>query len=110
MLPMNDRAEKLGYDPSDPSSFPYQADDPPFNTHRLVLEDPERAARVDPMETLWSLACTYGDDGPSEYRTLDMACRLFAALVKDTDNPYDGIPMADLFAAALDQALVWERG
>jgi hypothetical protein len=98
----------LGYDPCDQNSFPYQADDPPFGPHRLVIEDPARAAQVDYLEPLHTLSCTYGDDGPSEYRTLDMALRCFAAVIKD--SAFAEIPYPDLFAACLDQALVWERG
>lgn len=97
----------LGYDPSDLHSFPYQANDPPFDATSLVLEDLERAAELDVMETIADFS-NYDNDGPGEYRTLDMALRLFTKLAGD--SAFTDIPYPDLFAAALDQAMTWERG
>jgi hypothetical protein len=99
----------LGYDPTDQSSFPYQADDPPFGTHRLHLEDLtlEVAPDLDIMETIHEMT-QYDDDGDSNYRMLDMALRLFHNLA--ADSAYEGIAHPELFAACCYQALIWERG
>lgn len=105
------KAEDLGYDPCDQNSFPYQADDPPFGPHRLTLEDvtPERAAHLDAIYEV-AMTIDYDDDGPSNYRMLDMALRLFNALVHDEQNAYADIAFPDLFGACCRQAQIWERG
>ena len=97
----------LGYDQTDLFSFPYQANDPPFDASRLVIEDLDRAAQVDVMEVLAAFSM-YDDDGPAEYRTLDMALRLFAKCV--STHTFEGIAFPDIFGACLDQAMIWERG
>lgn len=109
---INDETTKreLGYDPSDRHSFPYQHDDPPFDATSLEF-DPvvlDRAPDLDVMEILSDLTAKYDDDGPSEYRQLDMALRLFYK--KSNDSAFDDIPFPDLFAACLHQAEIWERG
>lgn len=109
---MNDDTSKgeLGYDPSDRHSFPYQANDPPFDATFLEF-DPlvmDRAPDLDAMEVIADFASSYDDYGPGEYRMLDMALRLFHK--KSGDHAFDDIPFPDLFAACLDQAMVWERG
>lgn len=101
---MNDEQhEGLGYDPSDLHSFPYQSNDPPFDATSLVIEDIERAAELEPLDMMTQF--TMGD---FNYRTLDMACRLFAKCTND--SAYEGIPFADIFGACLDQAMIWEGG
>lgn len=106
---MNRSTTQLGYDPCDLYSFPYQEQDPPFDATSLQLEDLERAACTDPLEAITTLL-SYDDDGPSTYRTLDMALRLFVKLVGSHDNAFDGVAFPDIFGAALDQALIWEHG
>ena len=102
--------DQLGYDPRDQNSFPYQADDPPFNWARLRFADVTPTGEHDLFELLAELN-TYDDDGPSEYRTVDMALRLFTkAILGFTDHTLTGISYPDLFAACLKQALIWENG
>jgi len=102
----------LGYDPNDQSSFPYQADDPPFNADRLVL-DPyslESAPDLDIFSYLSQLVNPefQRHDATTPYRTLDMGLRLFVQLTKDP--AFNEIAYPDLLAAALDTAFIWEFG
>jgi len=99
----------LGYDPCDRYSFPYQEQDPPFDATSLVLDQSslDRAPDLDVMEVLHTLT-GYDDDGPSNYRMLDMALRLFYKL--SDDATYEGISFPDLFAACCDTAMIWENG
>lgn len=94
----------LGYDPCDQDSFPYQADDPPFDRRRLRFED------VDPrfVDPLFD-PTTEADD----YRPVDMALKLFAKITQGLLHPayeYRDIPLPQLFAACLTQARIWEDG
>jgi len=99
----------LGYDPCDRNSFPYQADDPPFGPHRLVLSEItiDRAPDLDAIQTLADML-DYDDDGPPNYRMLDMALRTFLNIANDP--AYEGIDLPTIFAACSYQAMVWERG
>lgn len=102
---------QLGYDPFDWESYPYQLSDPPFDGSCLVLEPHtlDVAPELDPFEEIATLIDP-DDNGPSAYRTLDMALRLFNRLINDPHGHFTELPMPDLFAAALHQALIWERG
>lgn len=97
----------LGYDPFDPTSFPYG-----FTAESLHLEDLsfEVAPDLDPLEMIHELAKNYDDDGPADYRQLDMALRLFVKLTNDVDGSWGDIPLPDLFAACIHTAMIWERG
>lgn len=105
----------LGYDPSDYDSWPYGFDGPDdLQFEPLTLE---RAPELDPMELLAEyITHRYDDDGPSEQRMLDMALRLFLHIVTDPtyngafDPRINGLSHAAIFAAALDTAIIWERG
>lgn len=110
---MNDHTTRgLGYDPCDQTSFPYQADDPPFNYDSLML-DPislEAAPELQVMEYLTEIVGPnfQSRDPNSAYRTLDMALRLFVKLTKD--SAFEGIDYPSLLAASLDTAFIWELG
>jgi hypothetical protein len=106
---LHDDNRGIGYDPTDRHSFPYQAQDPPFDATSLGLPDvsPEKAAELDPMETIDTMI-GYDNDGPSNYRMLDMALRTFYKLCND--SAYYDIAFPDLFAACCEQAMIWENG
>ena len=111
----------LGFDPHDPDSYPYQVtffeDQEPFGWKTMEPESVTlgRAPDLDIMELLAEFS-SWDDDGPSEYRTLEMALRLFRKCCTEGEfrnafNPqYCGISHADIFAACLDTAMIWERG
>lgn len=107
-------SDGLGYDPSDLNSFPYQANDPPFDATSLVIEDIELAAELNVFEVIADFCCPALEAnrpfGAADYRTLDMALRLFTKLASDSGNAFESIAYPDLFGAALDQAITWERG
>lgn len=94
----------LGYDPFDWNSYPYG-----MSLDSLVLEPStlDVAPELDPIETI-SNFLNYDNDGPGEYRMLDMACRLFAKLTHEA--AYHDLPAADIFAACCHTAGIWERG
>lgn len=106
---------QLGFDPTDYSSWPYGFSGAHEN---LQLEglSLERAPELDFFELLAEVN-KYDDDGPSEQRTMEMALRLFLHLVTCRecfngafDPRVNGLAHTDIFAAALDTALIWERG
>lgn len=101
----------LGYDPTDRYSFPYQANDPPFDATSLVLEPltMELAPELGDINMLEEFLNTFDDeDRPGAYRCLDMALRLFYKL--SGNGAYNDIAFPDLFAACLHTAMIWERG
>lgn len=110
---MNDEPMRgLNYDPCDQTSFPYQADDPPFNADRLVLDPSslESAPTLDIFAYLTELvgSAFQRNDPTTPYRSLDMGLRLFVKLTQD--SAFEGIAYPDLLAAALDTAFIWEFG
>lgn len=108
---MNDDTPKgLGYDPCDRHSFPYQSQDPPFDATSLEFDEGvlEQAPHLVLNEFLVTLTDEVYFDGPNGYRTMDMALRLFWK--KAGDSAFYDIAFPDLFAACLDQAMIWEVG
>lgn len=103
---------ELNYDPCDQASFPYQADDPPFDASRLVLEPSslESAPTLDIFAYLTELVGPniQSNDPTTPYRCLDMGLRLFKKLTED--SAFNDIAYPDLLAAAMDTAFIWEFG
>ena len=103
--------DALGYNPRDQHSFPYQADDPPFNWNRLRFEDVSPTGEHDIEDLLVELVTQDMAPEGGPYRTIDMALRLFTkAILGFTDHTLTWIPYPDIFAACLKQALIWENG
>jgi hypothetical protein len=100
----------LGYDPCDRHSFPYQANDPPFDATSLALEPSTLrvAAELDIMETISEVIGYPGQRPEPHFRMLDMALRTFYKIAND--SAYEGIDFPSLFAACCDTAMIWENG
>jgi len=100
---------ELGYDPSDRKSYPYG-----FNSTDMVLDQStiDRAADLDSMELLRDLLNPFSFSKTEQFRVLDLTLKLFLTLMKDDEahHPFDGLTLPDIFAVAIDTALIWERG
>lgn len=109
---MNDTDRGVGYDPSDQTRFPYQKQDPPFSDADLVFDHVviDDAPNLELHNFVFALYCKGRSNHASQYRTVDMALRLFVKSINRDDHAYADIAYADLFTACLDQASIWEDG
>ena len=113
---MNDETHKgWGYDPTDQTSFPYQANDPPFSAADLVPDPVSLEAAMNGTlqglnEFLVFLTNDAWMDGANGYAVWDMALRLFRAMTNDPQNAYEGIAYPDLLAVAIDTSILWAVG
>lgn len=100
----------LGYDPCDRHSFPYQANDPPFDATSLEFDDVDLSTAADLVLNNYFVELTNRPyfDGANGYRTIDMALRLF--LKKANASELQDIALPDIFAVCLEQAFIWEVG
>lgn len=106
---------QLGFDPTDYNSWPYGFIGP-HSDLQLEGKTIDQAAECDAFELIAEVT-RYDDDGPSERRTFEMALRLFLHLSTCQecfngafDPRISGLAHTDIFATALDTALIWERG
>lgn len=112
----------LGFDPTNPDEYPYQAHDDGFTFESLDFDPAteERLGDLDPINTLRELLSNNMLEPLaaqfSELRTLELALRFFLKLcthppLKGAFDPrVNGMAHFDIFTAALDTALIWERG
>lgn len=113
---INDETLKgWNYDPTDQTSFPYQKQDPPFSAADLIPDEVSLEAAMNgtlqPLNEFFVfLTNDSWMDGANGYAVMDMALRLFKAMVTDPQNAYADIAYPDLFAVAIDTSILWAVG